>query len=102
MPESQSSGILLIVSGPAGSGKTTVCDRMLAEEPAIQRVVTTTTRPPREGNSTGSTTIFLTVRPSTKKSKQAIFTNTPTSTPTATAPSRVRFRTSSPQAPTCS
>lgn len=49
MPENESSGILLIVSGPAGSGKTTVCERMLAEVPGIQRVVTSTTRPPREG-----------------------------------------------------
>lgn len=49
MSDSVSSGLLLIVSGPAGSGKTTVCDRMLAEEPNVQRVVTTTTRSPREG-----------------------------------------------------
>ena len=49
MPSSESNGILLIVSGPAGSGKTTVCDRMLAEVSSIQRVVTSTTRPPREG-----------------------------------------------------
>ncbi|MDQ8195552.1 guanylate kinase [Coraliomargarita sp. SDUM461004] len=41
------SGHLIIVSGPAGSGKTTVCDRMLSEIPGIQRVVTSTTRPPR-------------------------------------------------------
>lgn len=46
-PAISNSGILLIVSGPAGSGKTTVCDRMLAEEPAIQRVITSTTRAPR-------------------------------------------------------
>ena len=49
MPDTHPSGILLIVSGPAGSGKTTLCDRMLAEEPVIQRVVTATTRPPRAG-----------------------------------------------------
>lgn len=49
MPSPKSNGILLIVSGPAGSGKTTVCDRMLAEVSSIQRVVTSTTRPPREG-----------------------------------------------------
>ncbi|MFO8027497.1 MAG: guanylate kinase [Opitutales bacterium] len=49
MPDTDSNGLLLIVSGPAGSGKTTVCDRMLAEEPGLQRVVTATTRPPRQG-----------------------------------------------------
>lgn len=49
MPDTDSNGLLLIVSGPAGSGKTTVCDRMLAEVPGIQRVVTATTRPPRQG-----------------------------------------------------
>lgn len=43
------SGLLIIVSGPAGSGKTTLCDRMLAEEPTLCRVVTSTTRKPREG-----------------------------------------------------
>lgn len=49
MPDTDSNGLLLIVSGPAGSGKTTVCDRMLAEEPGLQRVVTATTRLPRQG-----------------------------------------------------
>ncbi|MEO0511214.1 MAG: guanylate kinase [Verrucomicrobiota bacterium] len=49
MSDSADSGLLIIVSGPAGSGKTTVCERLLAEEPGIQRVVTSTTRPPREG-----------------------------------------------------
>ena len=43
------SGRLIIVSGPAGSGKTTLCERMLAERPAVQRVVTSTTRKPRGG-----------------------------------------------------
>lgn len=41
--------LLLIVSGPAGSGKTTLCDRMCAEVSGVERVVTSTTREPREG-----------------------------------------------------
>jgi len=45
------SGKLIIVSGPAGSGKTTVCDRMLAEIPEVERVVTSTTRKPRGGET---------------------------------------------------
>ena len=53
MSEPANSGLLFIVSGPAGSGKTTVCERMLAEEPNVQRVVTSTTRPPRAGERHG-------------------------------------------------
>lgn len=45
--------LLLIISGPAGSGKTTVCERLLEAEPEIQRVVTSTTRAPREGEQHG-------------------------------------------------
>ena len=47
----QESGFLFIVSGPAGIGKTTVCDQMLREIPGIERVVTTTTRAPRRGEA---------------------------------------------------
>ena len=42
-------GLLMVVSGPAGSGKTTLCERMLAEEPMLSRVITSTTRKPRKG-----------------------------------------------------
>ena len=49
MPGQLKSGRLFIVSGPAGSGKTTLCDRMIAESQQIDRVVTSTTRAPREG-----------------------------------------------------
>jgi len=40
-------GLLLIVSGPAGSGKTTVCERLLEAQDGLERVVTATTRAPR-------------------------------------------------------
>ena len=43
------SGFLFIVSGPAGIGKTTVCDHMLKEIPGVERAVTSTTRAPRRG-----------------------------------------------------
>jgi guanylate kinase len=51
---------LLIVSGPAGSGKTTVCDALLEKTPAIERVVTATTRPPRGTEQNGIDYHFLT------------------------------------------
>ena len=54
-------GLLLIVSGPAGSGKTTVCNR-LAEKlaPEVERVVTSTTRAPRAGERHGVDYYFFT------------------------------------------
>lgn len=38
---------LLILAGPAGVGKSTLCDRLVREVPGFERVVTATTRPPR-------------------------------------------------------
>ncbi len=45
--------VLLVLAGPAGSGKSTLCDRLVAENPRFSRVVTTTTRAPREGEVNG-------------------------------------------------
>jgi guanylate kinase len=51
----------MIVSGPAGSGKTTLCDRLLEEfAPRLKRVVTATSRPPRPGEIDGTDYYFLT------------------------------------------
>ena len=52
--------LLLLISGPAGSGKTTLCDRLLEEfSPGLQRVVTATTRQPRKGEQDGVDYHFL-------------------------------------------
>ncbi len=48
-----SAPVLIVISGPAGSGKSTLCDRLVRECPEFSRVVTTTTRPPREGEVNG-------------------------------------------------
>ncbi len=53
-------GMLLVVSGPAGSGKNTVCERLMAECPTVTRAVTTTTRPPRPGEADGRDYYFTT------------------------------------------
>ena len=45
--------VLLVLAGPAGSGKSTLCDRLVAERPGFSRVVTTTTRAPRPGEVNG-------------------------------------------------
>lgn len=49
MKTPSSNSLLLIVSGPTGSGKTTLCDRMLADYEGVERVVTSTTRDKRAG-----------------------------------------------------
>ena len=48
-----SAPVLLVLAGPAGSGKTTLCERMVAEVPGFTRVVTSTTRDPRPGEVNG-------------------------------------------------
>lgn len=53
------SPLLLIVSGPAGSGKTTLCDRLCSELANMRRVITATTRPPRTGEQNGVDYYFL-------------------------------------------
>ena len=45
--------MLLILAGPAGSGKSTLCDRLVSAGLGFSRVVTTTTRAPREGEVNG-------------------------------------------------
>jgi guanylate kinase len=45
--------VLLVLAGPAGSGKSTLCDRLVAEGLGFSRVVTSTTRSPREGEAHG-------------------------------------------------
>ncbi len=46
-------GILLIISGPSGVGKGTVCRRLLDNRTALKLSVSTTTRPPRPGEREG-------------------------------------------------
>jgi guanylate kinase len=45
--------VLLVLAGPAGSGKSTLCDRLVAANMGFTRVVTTTTRSPRTGEASG-------------------------------------------------
>ncbi|MDQ8184928.1 guanylate kinase [Pelagicoccus sp. SDUM812002] len=51
--------LLLVLAGPAGSGKTTLCERMVVELDNVERVVTCTTRQPREGERDGVDYHFL-------------------------------------------
>lgn len=51
--------VLLVLAGPAGSGKTTLSERLVAEQPGVERVVTATTRAMRPGEVNGVHYHFL-------------------------------------------
>lgn len=54
-------GILFVLIGPTGSGKSTFCDRLIAEFPqALTYSTSATSRPPRANEVTGSSYHFMT------------------------------------------
>ena len=55
----ESHPVLLVLSGPSGAGKTTVTQRLLSGNERLARVVTCTTRIPREGEIDGVDYHFL-------------------------------------------
>ncbi|MCL7746410.1 guanylate kinase [Halalkalibacter alkaliphilus] len=53
-------GLLLVLSGPAGVGKGTVCSALRQENTSVQYSVSATTRSPREGEQDGVNYFFKT------------------------------------------
>lgn len=52
-------GKLFIITGPSGVGKTSVAMELLKRRPTLKKIVTCTTRPPREGEVDGVSYHFL-------------------------------------------
>jgi len=61
MSEQEPRGRLLIISGPSGVGKDTVINRWIESNPRVERVISATTRLPREGEVAGVDYHFLSV-----------------------------------------
>ncbi|MCE2432273.1 MAG: guanylate kinase [Candidatus Latescibacteria bacterium] len=55
------SAFAVIVAGPSGVGKTSMCQGVLRVNSGVQRCVTTTTRPPRDDEVEGLARHFVTV-----------------------------------------
>ena len=46
-------GLLLVLTGPTAAGKTEIRNRILQDDPTMIKLVSTTTRPPRQGEQDG-------------------------------------------------
>jgi len=52
-------GLLVVISGPSGAGKGTICKRLLMEMSYLKVSVSATTRKPREGEAEGISYYFI-------------------------------------------
>ena len=57
----ENSGLLIVISGPSGAGKGTICKALLEKDPGIHVSVSATTRAPRTGEVDGKNYYFLTL-----------------------------------------
>ena len=51
-------GLLIVISGPSGAGKGTVCKAYLEKHPETLLSISVTTRPPRKGEKEGVNYFF--------------------------------------------
>lgn len=54
-----SSAFPVVLSGPSGVGKTTIEKRLIEDDPLLHASISTTTRPPRQGELTGRDYFFV-------------------------------------------
>jgi len=59
LSKSRKKGLIIILSAPSGTGKTTISNEIVRLLPGIKHVVTTTTRPPRKGEVDGVNYFFV-------------------------------------------
>ena len=52
-------GVLLVLSGPSGAGKGTICHRLCEMRPEMAYSVSATTRAPRKGETDGVNYFFV-------------------------------------------
>lgn len=52
-------GLLVVISGPSGTGKGTVCQKLLSQRDTVRYSVSATTRKPREGEVEGKSYFFV-------------------------------------------
>lgn len=66
-------GLLIVISGPSGAGKGTICKELLDKNDDLYISVSATTRNPRDGEIDGVNYYFIDRSEFMKKLKQMIF-----------------------------
>lgn len=66
-------GLVFIISAPAGTGKTTLANKLVEEFPCVATSISSTTRQPRSGEVPGEAYQFLTIEEFEKKIEQDEF-----------------------------
>ena len=59
MIKTKKQGLLIVLSGPSGSGKNTVCDELKKNNPNIWESISMTSRKPRKGEENGKAYYFV-------------------------------------------
>ena len=66
-------GLLIVVSGPSGAGKDTVCNRLVEEQRNVWISISMTSREPRKGEVNGKNYLFITKQDFEEKIKNEEF-----------------------------
>lgn len=66
-------GLLIVVSGPSGAGKGTICNNLVKKSKNIEVSISATTRPPRRGEKNGKSYHFIDEKEFTDKIEQDEF-----------------------------
>lgn len=69
----QKEGLLVVISGPSGAGKGTLCEKLLKKNNSIYKSVSMTTRRPRKGEIDGESYYFITEEEFENKIKNGEF-----------------------------
>lgn len=58
----QQEGLLIVISAPSGAGKTTLCNGLVSQFPALKESISYTTRQPRPGEQDGVDYHFVSIK----------------------------------------